>query len=68
MSQETVKHTPGQDGLTKREYFAALVLQGIIANDNAWNVNEADKIVKDCERVVAYADHLIATISKAENL
>jgi hypothetical protein len=48
-----------QDGLTKREYFAALAMQGLLACPN--NVNMAQDIAKGA---VIVADQLIIELNK----
>jgi len=48
-----------QDGLTKREYFAAMALQGLLAYPN--NVNVTQDIVKGA---VIMADQLIIELNK----
>jgi hypothetical protein len=48
-----------QDGLTKREYFAAMALQGLLAYPN--NVNVTQDIVKGA---VIIADQLIIELNK----
>lgn len=46
-------------GLTKREYFAAMALQGIISAPV-----EGDTISSDATDAVAYADALIEALNK----
>ena len=48
-----------QDGLTKREYFAAMAMQGLLACPN--NVNMAQDIAKGA---VIVADQLIIELNK----
>jgi hypothetical protein len=48
-----------QDGLTKREYFAAVAMQGLLACPN--NVNMAQDIAKGA---VIMADQLIIELNK----
>jgi hypothetical protein len=48
-----------KDGLTKREYFAAMAMQGLLACPN--NVNMAQDIVKGA---VIMADQLIIELNK----
>lgn len=52
-----------QPGLTKREYFAALALQGGLASD----VSDQYTIEKHCEIAVKCADQLIAELNKQPN-
>ena len=49
-----------QIGLTKREYFAALAMQGILASAPGWRKDEAAQFS------LGYADALIAELSKAQ--
>jgi hypothetical protein len=49
--------SPVTHGLTKREYFAAMAMQGILAN----NPSNVFKVVKDA---VETADILIAELNK----
>lgn len=56
-------------GLTKREYFAAMAMQGMIANGRVMepifkskNYNEIDRIV--AEAAVEFADKLIIQLNK----
>jgi hypothetical protein len=57
-----------QDGMTKREYFAAAALQGIIANGEAGTYDNAVKYgnsVRASARIaVEMADALIAELKK----
>ena len=47
-------------GLTKREYFAGLAMQGLISNPNIVRPKESDKEFKDfSERAIKYADELL---------
>lgn len=46
-------HEPAQDGLTKREYFAAMALQGLLAGTDVLANAHAARMA------VAAADHLI---------
>lgn len=48
-----------KDGLTKREYFAAMALQGLLACPN--NVNMAQDIAKGA---IIMADQLIIELNK----
>lgn len=47
-------------GLTKREYFAALMLQGILAN------GQGNKATGDAAIAVYWADALITALAKSE--
>ena len=51
---------PDNRGLTKREYCAALAMQGMLANPSLTNIAEADL----CETAVICADELL---KKLEN-
>ncbi len=46
------------DGLTKREYFAAMAMQGLIASNDKINFDEA------ADFAVEHADELIARLNK----
>jgi hypothetical protein len=50
-----------QDGLTKREYFAALAMQGLIAADLDWGDEPMDELAP---LAVQYADALIHQLNK----
>ena len=49
-------------GLTKREYFAAMAMQGILANSSDGLVGWNYRII--CENSVIAADALIAALNK----
>jgi hypothetical protein len=51
------------NGLTKREYFAAIAMQGIIANKDGLDI----KIERIVESAVDTADALIEELSKTNN-
>ena len=47
-------------GLTKREYFAGLAMQGLISNPNIVRPKESDEEFKYfSERAIKYADELL---------
>lgn len=52
-----------EDGLTKREYFAALAMQGLFAN----SVNNGSSRTF-AEIAVKAADHLIEALNKKEDV
>ena len=57
----------GQDGLTKRELFAAMAMQGALANPEEWptRCDTTQKIAKECALLSCYlADALIAELNK----
>ncbi len=61
----------GAVGLTKREYFAALMLQGILINEGCrdWLVEEcipgaSSFAPNDANRAIIYADCLIAALNR----
>jgi hypothetical protein len=56
------KQVPSWKGLTKREYFAAMALQGIIANKDGLDI----KIERIVESAVDTADALIEELSKTK--
>ena len=52
----------GDVGLTKREYFAAMAMQGLLANATYFNPNEKHKMIMDeqlCKRAVDFSDELL---------
>jgi len=49
-------------GLTKREYFAAMAMQGILSGYTETNVTGLEKVL--CESAVNYSDALIAELNK----
>jgi hypothetical protein len=53
---------PSLKGLTKREYFAAMALQGIIANKDGLDI----KIERIVESAVDTADALIEELNKTK--
>ena len=53
---------PSLEGLTKREYFAAMALQGIIANKDGLDI----KIERIVESAVDTADALIEELNKTK--
>ena len=55
-------HTPWLKGLTKREYFAAMAMQGIIANKDGLDI----KIERIVESAVDTADALIEELNKTK--
>jgi len=48
------------NGLTKREYFAALAMQGMLANENSWHVSE----YTIAQAAIGQADALINELNK----
>ena len=52
------------NGLTKREYFAAMAMQGLCANSIPGNQHIPNNLASEA---VVYADALIAELSKAES-
>jgi hypothetical protein len=52
-------------GLTKREYFAGLAMQGLTAGNAGWQGYEKDEYAKHCAITsVELANALIAELSK----
>ena len=49
-----------KQGLTKREYFAAMALQGLLSNERFDQVERADHL----KRSVVFADNLIKELNK----
>jgi hypothetical protein len=56
------KQVSSWEGLTKREYFAAMALQGIIANKDGLDI----KIERIVESAVDTADALIEELNKTK--
>ena len=50
-------------GLTKREYFAAMAMNGLLAADVKYNdkIDDRESLVKDA---IAFADELLNQLSK----
>jgi hypothetical protein len=55
-------------GITIREHFAAIALQGILANKSSDKRKEEDAVQSDCITAVAYADFLIQVLSDGDFL
>ena len=70
-SGEDYHEIPGADGLTKREYFAAMAMQGMVANPAIMEALTSSQLIKGngAERVaevsVQYADALLNELSKS---
>jgi hypothetical protein len=63
-SSHTVEYgsSSAKDGLTKREYFAAMAMQGVLSNDAEGNVEwDYSIIAKHCCKA---ADALIEALNK----
>lgn len=51
-------------GLTKREYFAGLAMQGLLANPN-FNGGEAlNNVIEKCQSAIAHADELLKQLEE----
>jgi hypothetical protein len=50
--------SPNNDGLTKREYFAAMALQGILANEGS------NHCLTNAEEAIYEADRLIEGLNR----
>ena len=63
VSKPTQYSSPSMEGigLTKREYFAGLVMQGLLANPNRL---KAFTIGQVAEQAVTFADALLAELDK----
>ena len=57
-------YTSGSKGITKREYFAGLAMQGILDNPNTKPTNENAIII--AKFATFYADMLLEELSKNE--
>lgn len=53
----------GSPGLTKREYFAAIAMQGYIANINSFSASQSE-IIKES---IYVADALLAELERTKN-
>jgi hypothetical protein len=54
-----------QDGLTKREYFAAVAMQGILAREDNYPYKSKDEFLKSITSIsVELADQLIIELNK----
>lgn len=64
-SNENPQFNFQQYGLTKREYFAAMAMQGILSNSPDWE--DSDRCLKwVSESSAKYADALIEALNKTE--
>ena len=55
----------GQQGLTKREYFAGLAMQGMISNPQIIRPKEDEQgFIDFTERAVRYADELLKQLEQ----
>jgi len=65
--EETGKsNTSFSPGLTKREYFAAMAMQGLLANNIYHNPNEKHKMIRAdalAETACHYSDALLTQLS-----
>jgi hypothetical protein len=52
-----------QHGLTKREYFDGLAMQGLLCN-NLWNEAEDQEIL--CSMALSFTDELLKQLGKSE--
>lgn len=57
-------HSPGQPGLTRRELFAAMAMQGILASEGSFGTGEGDiqALRRRAEWAADQADALIAQL------
>ena len=59
-------NTQTEGGITKREYFAAMAMQGILSNSKDWT--DSDRCLNwVSESSVKYADSLIEALNKTPN-
>jgi hypothetical protein len=56
---------PFSIGLTKRDHFAAVALQGILAHEGPSHPENPDAMDNDISRAIAYADALISGLNKS---
>lgn len=62
-------HTIPFEGLTKREYFAAMAMQGNLAahrEDNVWPTSQQDPYYAMADSAVKHADALLAKLEESE--
>jgi hypothetical protein len=64
VSQQGVVDPP-QEGLTKREYFAAMAMQGIIAAHNIYETGIDNEV--NARTAINAADALIEALNKTHN-
>ena len=61
---------PDTIGLTKREYFAGLAMQGLLANENGFIVSTTEKTsesaINKAKFCVIMADELLKQLEKSE--
>ncbi len=57
---------PMGPGLTKRELFAAMAMQGILANEGPASNDDPKARAGDIGRAVAYADALLAELARPQ--
>lgn len=62
MVVDATKHTEWHSGLTKREYFAAVAMQGLLANSNETIVNLMDS--QKAEYAIIMSDKLLKQLEK----
>jgi hypothetical protein len=55
-----------QEGLTKREYFAAMAMQAIVSNSNSHRLFGVDNMFDIAKGAVNMADALIEELNKQE--
>lgn len=56
-------------GLTKREYFAALAMQGLLSNEAYHNPSERHKMITTsglCQAAINYANAIIEELNKKQ--
>lgn len=56
------EHNASEIGLTKREYFAAMAMQGLLANQEVFS-----RYIEVERAAVLYADALLQELSKTPN-
>lgn len=67
MVVDATKHTEWHSGLTKREYFAAVAMQGLLSNPNIKRPMRSDlpKEHEDfADTCIQYADELLKQLEK----
>lgn len=66
LSSEAYKQTGEIGGLTKREYFAAMAMQGLLSNSYLEQKRNGNPEINVCYKAVAIADKLLAELEKPQ--
>jgi hypothetical protein len=64
-TKESLNYRDGMSGLTKREYFAAQALQGLLAGDVISSFKSGQMTAREAaEEAVSYADAVLARLEE----